>query len=355
MSISQDQEFASLDRKLRLLLINLNHLENKFWRLEENLAGPKIHHDSAARGSSRQSFHCASPDFISIDGLDYSIRCESDSDSDSDSCSTADSIPGTEYPTALQTQELASATGKQSLILRRDHDLIFRDSASWESVANTEKQLSTQLPQDFIHFLQLSNGLKRFPSDSDPGLRGVQHFSVGLPPVQTNSRNLSGRFGLCWQDRLLLGKNCPAYTYFPEPRTLVKISNDDAELHVWLVSPQGMQRAKSCGLHRSFDARNGDTTEPGSGFAQKAFKSDWGVLRWVDTQGSARPHKPADLHKPLPPCPINTAAADHEGQADNNIRGKLNAGLTCLYDSFSEYLDSLAKSLESAYLLEVGL
>lgn len=338
---------------LRLILISLNEIENQFLRLEDDNEREQSHdcytftptHTTEPPTGTPQP----GPSVEYSDG--YRITHEDDSDSSDDSVSTE-----TSSQTSLPPNQSHSSSRHNVGNLTEDsldQDLIFRESATQEDINIIEKILDIKLPRDYVHFLLLTNGLKRFPSRSDPGLRIIHDTSLTTPHNPWNSR-LTDPPGLHWQKLPMLDPSCPALKWFPEPQTMIKISNHDHESHVWLIKPAGMRYARLHGYLKS--RRDSFISMPqrdSSTAIDLSSDSDgWGVLRWTKPPKQTQSSTSLNLDKPLPPPP-SSVSSDEVPPDQRKEPPTIDASVMFLYCSFSDYLAALLDSLETAFHLEL--
>lgn len=349
---------------LRLILQGLNDLENRFLRLEESSAEETMTRYmttltlASLRASETQQPH--SPhvgqsqenlDFVDAfhvreedDGSISSVASEEQDDSEAVSSRT--SLPLTQDSDAQNHDNL-------HLVSEGDIDLIFRPAVSVSDIADVEQILNTRLPSDYRQFLQLTNGLKHFPSRSDPGLRILHdHSTSRLRSMAKSSTKLDWRPiqhtgedhpGLYWQKVQDLGSACPALRWFPRQRTMIKISNWDDESLVWLITSAGMKDAR---LHdrkklrqRERDDCESDMFVESSVEPQgETIEPDWGVLRWTKPQTD-------DMNDES----RHGSKCSYDRPSSQAIQGE-----AFVYSSFMDYLSALLDSLETAYNAEIA-
>lgn len=347
------------DRWLRLILINLNEIENQFWRLEEQVNVQNIDADEKRQDNRSSAIPVKS---INDSDLEYLGRYAVSDHCEDNSSSCSDSSRGSSSQTAPSIDPLSSVSDNStwsSVNTQMDHDLIFREPASLKDIVDAESILAIKLPYDYVQFLLLSNGLKRFPSGSDPGLTAVHDVSEISTQLFNNS-SPSYRPNLQWQSLQSLGPICPLSKWFPESETAIRISNADDETYVWLIKPEGMQQAK---LHGYIKDRRVSCVEEICG-NPKVWQADttneaaWGVLTWNKADIRVLPLQPTNLNKPLPPRPTFESDRDDDkmGIHEQNFEPprSVDKGRMFLYCSFSDYLSALVDSLETAYELEAA-
>lgn len=346
-------ELSEAEQWLRFILISLNQVENDFMQL-----GKK--QDKAQQANALPSANASLPNLVLPQTKDpdgnqveywngYRITEEDDSDSSYDSESDSEASSRASTPTVRVTRSRSDSILDAQRDSSEDDNLIFRKPATQEEIQQIEAILDMQLPKDYKQLLLLTNGLEPFPSRSDPGLRAVHgRRNSNMDMHQLKAGTKDEYFGLHWQKSHLLELDCPARSWFPKPRTMIKISNWDEESYVWLVTPQGMVDAQLqdyCRRRASLSA---------IGEADDGAQS-WGVLRWTRTQQSREGH----ITHPIILGDLDCETTD--GQSSNMIdreiadRSKdLDENVAIIYNSVTDYLEVLLKSLETAYQYEVA-